>query len=356
MTPMPFAVVGAGWRAEFYMRIAAALPERFSLVGVVARSAARRDELAQCGVPVYATLDDLLSATTPAFVVTCVPWDANVPLIEELVSRGLPVLSETPPAPDVERLCQVYALDRAGARIQVAEQFIYQPHHAARLAWVASGKLGTPSHVQVSACHGYHGLSLLRHFLGVSFEPVTVRALRFRAPLIAGPGRDGPPRELKMVQSEQVIAWIEFPDRLGIYDFAGDQYFSWVRHQRLLVRGERGEIIDQTASSLRSYDDPLEVRFLRLNTGENGNLEGLCLKGIIAGDEWVYRNPFVPACLSDEEIAMATSLLKMGEYVAGGAPPYPLAQACQDRYLDILIAQAVASGERVASQPQPWHQ
>lgn len=355
MTAIPFAIVGGGWRALFYLRIAHALPDRFTIQGLVVRDADKGRALEQAwGVHTYRTLDDLLAAQSPAFVVASVAWEANPPLLRELAHRQMPVLSETPPAPDLERLRQVWQLVEQGARIQVAEQYIYQPHHAARLALVASGALGSISEAQVSAAHGYHGLSLIRHFLGVRYENARITARQFVSPLIGGPGREGPPTAERMDRSVQTIAWLDYGDRLGVYDFAGDQYFSWVRGQRLLVRGERGEIIDQRASYLLSYREPMYVDFQRQMAGPNGNLEGFYLKGITAGERWMYRNPFAPGALADDEIAIATSLAKMGEYVQGGAEPYPLAEACQDRYLDILIEQAVQSGEAVVSETQPW--
>jgi len=191
--------------------------------------------------------------------------------------------------------------------------------------------------------------------LGIDMAPVAVRAISFEAPLVAGPGRDGPPAEERTAQSQQTIAWLDFPDRLGIYDFGGDQYFSWVRNERLLVRGERGEIIDQSATYLERFDRPIKTTFCREVAGANGNLEGHHLKGITAAGRWLYVNPTAPARLSDEEVAIASLLLEMGAYVDGGTEPYPLAQACQDRYLDMLIARAVETGEIVESQPQPWH-
>ena len=38
MSRIQFGVVGAGWRAEFFLRIAAAAPEHFELPTVVARN------------------------------------------------------------------------------------------------------------------------------------------------------------------------------------------------------------------------------------------------------------------------------------------------------------------------------
>jgi predicted dehydrogenase len=355
MKPIEYAIVGGGWRAEFYLRIARALPERFVVQGMVVRDAAKGQAIEGAwGVPTYRTLDALLQAHRPPFVLTCVSWEANPPLIRELAARGIPVLSETPPAPDVARMAELCALVKQGARIQVAEQYIYQPHHAARLAFARSGALGTISQAQVSAAHGYHGTSLIRHFLGIGYENVRVTARNFRSPLIGGPDRQGAPRGERMTSSSQTIAWLDFGDRLGVFDFTGEQYFSWVRGQRLLVRGERGEINNHEAEYLSDYATPVEVAFRRVSAGANGNLEGLYLKGIVAGDQWVYRNPFAPGRLTDDEIAIATCVAGMAAYVEGGPEVYPLAEACQDRYLDMLIAQAAESGKVVESSTQSW--
>lgn len=355
MSLVEFAIVGAGWRAAFYLRIAQALPERFCVAGLLVRNPDKAAAVeAAWGVPTYPDVETLLATCRPQFVVTSVPWDANPSLLAELAGRGMPVLSETPPARDLDGLREVWRLVEDGARIQVAEQYIYQPHHAARLAFVASGALGRVSQAQVSAAHGYHGISLIRHFLGVGFEDVRLTARTFTAPLVSGPDRAGPPQAERTVQSKQTIAWMDWGDRLAVFDFCGDQYFSWIRNERLLVRGERGEIINHQASYLADYQTPIEVTFRRQEAGPDGNLEGYYLKGIIAGERWVYRNPFAPARLADDEIAVANSLAGMAAYVAGGPEVYPLAEACQDRYLDMLIERAIASGEAVTSETQAW--
>jgi hypothetical protein len=85
-----------------------------------------------------------------------------------------------------------------------------------------------------------------------------------------------------------------------------------------------------------------------------GNLEGYYHKGIVAGGEWVYRNPFAPGRLTDDEIAVATCLDKMAAYAAGGPSFYGLPEASQDHYLGLLIDRAVQSGEAVTTERQPW--
>ena len=44
----------------------------------------------------------------------------------------------------------------------------------------------------------------------------------------------------------------------------------------------------------------------------------------------------------------------MQTYVESGAEFYSVAEACHDRYLDLLIGQAVDTGKTVVAEPQPW--
>ena len=304
------------------------------------------------GVATPGTLDDLL-ASKPEFVVVATPWEATPILLRELTERGVPILSETPPAPDLDGLRALAPLARTG-RIQVAEQYQFQPFHAARLSIARSGRLGRVSEARVSAAHGYHGVDLIRRLLDLDREPLTIRANRFVSPIVAGPGRDGPPVEERIVESETVIAFLDAGDRLGVYDFTEDQYFSWIRSRRVLVRGERGEIDDRNVRSLLDHQTVVGGELVRHDAGHDGNLEGFHLKGITLGDEWVYRNPFVPARLSDDEIAVATCLSRMHEWLGGGPDVCSLADAAQDHYLGLLIADAARTGQAMRTEGHVW--
>jgi len=151
-----------------------------------------------------------------------------------------------------------------------------------------------------------------------------------------------------------VIARLQFGDKLGVYDFTGDQYFSWVRSQRLLVRGEKGEINNLDLSYLADFKTPIHTRFERRDAGQHGNLEGYHHKGYLAGDQWLYQNPYVPARLMDDEIAIAACLESMGHYVETGEDFYSLAEACHDHYLGLVIQEAVKTGKGIRTQEQVW--
>lgn len=359
MGKIRFGIIGGGWRAEFYTRIAEACPERFEVAGAVVRDEAKAASFADTwNVRVYGTLDALLQKETPDFMVVSVPWAACPALLVQLAERDVPALSETPPAPDLAGLLELHAeLAKRGAHVQVAEQYPLQPLHAARQALVDSGRLSRVSQVQLSVAHGYHGMALLRRWLGVGFETAAIRAFVHESPIVKGPGRGGPPEAEQIAVSKQTIATLQFESgRLGIFDFTGDQYFSWIRSPRVLIRGERGEIVNDTIAYLLDYLTPVELPLLRRNAGENGNLEGHYLKGIMAGEQWVYTNPLAPARLTDDELAVASCLLRMDEYIRTGRSYYSLAEASQDHYLSLLIQQAAQSGETVRSEPQPWAQ
>ncbi|AIQ67152.1 Gfo/Idh/MocA family protein [Paenibacillus graminis] len=355
MEKVVFGLVGGGWRAEFYLRIARELPEQFAVGAMFVRNKEKAEALSRTwGVRVYTTIGDFISAASYSFAVVSLKKDISTAYMMRLAEAGIPVLAETPPAPDLEQLKELWNRVGNSATIQIAEQVMFQPMHAARIALAASGRLGTVSQAQVSAAHGYHGISLIRRLLGTGFENASIRAQHFRSPIIQGPQRSGPPSAEARMQSVQTLGALDFGDKLGVFDFTGDQYFSWIRGSRMLVRGERGEIMNHDVSWLQAYDTPVYSRLRRIDAGHGGNLEGFYLKGIMLDGEWLYRNPFAPARLSEDEIAIAESMIRMQRHIGGGPSFYSLAEGSQDQYLALLLEQAAESGETVVSQRQPW--
>ncbi len=347
-----FGLVGSGWRATSFLQVARQLPDRFRVTGLVTRDPGKgRDIEQQWGVRTVRTIAELAD---PEFVVVSVDRTAAPGVIRELVARGLPVLTETPPADDIATLSELVELVRRGARIQVAEQYHLQPLLRAQLAVASGGLLGTVTSAQCSVAHDYHGISLLRRALGIGFERATITAREFCSPLVAGPDRAGDPAEERTVTSRQVTAHLDFGDRLGIYDFADDQYRSWIRSRELLIRGDRGELRGTRVRHLADVRTPLVQDIHRVVAGENGNLEGLFLRGLTLGDRWLYHNPFRPARLNDDEIAVATCLVGMAEHIGGGPDLYSVVDAAQDVYLTTMIRRAIETGGSVVTEPQSW--
>ena len=355
MSAARFAIIGGGFRSNYFLRIARALPALFACSGMVVRDAVRARTVRETwGVPAYPDLDALIAAGRPDFVILSVTKEAVPALLAALAAARLPVLCETPPAPTLHGLLDIWRLVEDGARIQVAEQHGLQPLNAARIAVAQSGLLGQVSHVQLGSTHDYHATGLLRQMLGVGFEAARITARDFTAPAMRGPGRAGPPAEPAMDSETQVLAWLDFPGKLGVYDFTAGQPRSWIRADRVLIRGERGELSGDALRYMKDFRTSVRLELQRIDTGLGNSPESYYHRGYMAGDQWLYENPYPGAALGDDEIAGATMLQRMAGYAGVGPQAYPFAQGAQDQYLALCITEAVARGEPVTTAVQPW--
>jgi len=211
----------------------------------------------------------------------------------------------------------------------------------------------TDAHVAVA--HDYHGLSVLRRALGVTFEDAEITARRDVRSVLPSPSRSGDPVDLAPVETVHATAWLDWGDRLGTYEFDDVQYRSWVRSPTLLVRGVRGELRDEVVRHVGAEGQPLRSTLERVAAGGAGSHEGMFLRGYTLDGQWPYRNAFRPARLPDDELSIARLVADMADHVLQGAPPpYSVAEAAQDQYLQLEVRRAAASGERVRTSPQPW--
>ena len=97
-----FALIGSGWRARMFLDVARVLGT-VRCVGAVVRTPRSLE------VPTFLSLQACLDAVRPDFVLTATPRTATPAAITEAVERGLPVLAETPPAPDLHAMRELWA-------------------------------------------------------------------------------------------------------------------------------------------------------------------------------------------------------------------------------------------------------
>lgn len=358
-------IVGSGFRARTVLRVLQALPGRFEVAGVATRNAGDRAALAARGLPAaglpglpaatYASVAELVDGGRPDLVVLTLPAGAAQPVVRELAAASVPVLTETPAAGTVAELAALQRLVDDGACVHVAEQYHLEPLVGAQLAVAASGLLGTVTDAHVAVAHDYHGLSVLRRALGVTFEDAEITARRDVRTVLPSPSRSGDPEDLAPVETVHATAWLDWGDRLGTYEFDDVQYRSWVRSPALLVRGVRGELRDEVVRHVGADGQPLRSTLERVAAGGAGSHEGMFLRGYTLDGQWLYRNAFRPARLPDDELSIARIVADMADHVVHGAPPpYSVAEAAQDQYLQLEVRRAAASGERVRTSPQPW--
>jgi predicted dehydrogenase len=346
-----FALVGFGFRAAAFHRVAQALPE-LHCVGAVVRAPHRRT----LPVPAFGDLGECVREARPDFLVTAVPPAANPGIITDAVARGLPVLAETPPAPGLPELRALWASVGGSGLVQVAEQYLLMPAHAARLAAVRGGIIGTPTQVQVSSTQLYHAVSLIRGLLGLGYDPAAVRGMRTVGPLLDPLDRAGWIDDPRLKQATTTIATLDFGGgRSGVYDFTTGQTRNLLRFRRLLVRGTHGELHDDEIVHMPAPRTITRTSLVRRQSGHDLDLNGFDTETITLDGEVLYRNPYVGHRFNDDEIATAALLDAMAGWVRGaGPPPYPLAEGMQDHLLALAIEEAAGTGQEITTTTEAW--
>ena len=176
--PLRLAIIGTAKRSDYlYGPLIKALPDEVELVAVWGRRADSVERLGKSlGVPAFTDLDRLMRETAPEIGVASVNYHANGEVGLMAVEAGLHVLLETPIA---HKLSQADAIIAAaherGLKIEIAEQFHRRPLEQIKLKLIASGLFGRV-HTAFNdfAGHGYHGVSVLRSYLGFDAKPLQV--------------------------------------------------------------------------------------------------------------------------------------------------------------------------------------
>ena len=353
--PVRFAIVGSGWRSEFFLRIAQAVPEHFEVVGVLARTQEAASRItSRWGVHTVATISELLGRG-PEFVIASVSWESMPLVVQELVDVGAQVLSETPPAPDLEGLRGLWNDVGTRARVQVAEQYLLMPGHAARLAVANEGVIGVPTGVEVASTHLYHAVSMIRGFLSVGLDDVLVNARTFEAPLLDPLTPQGWVDNPRPRPIHTTVATVDFGEgKMGLYNFVDNQWWNPLRARRLVIRGSLVEIVEVAVTRMTN-DGPVTSPIVYRRTGVDMNLEGNDLIHASFDGKVIYRNPFIGTRLSEDDIAVAAILEAMGRWTRDEArEPYPLAQACQDHAIGLAIERSAREGMDVVVSSEPW--
>ena len=324
-----YGIVGAGWRSEFYLRIAALLPDTFKVSGIYIRNPEKQVEFAEkYNVKIVTSLYELLN-TDFDFIVSCVNKAGICDTVRELGSKNIPLLTETPIGTSNKEIDDFLSEIKPDWRVQVAEQFHFQPRNMAIKSVIESGVLGEVNQVQLSCCHDYHAASLIRFFLETKEEIPETSSFTLPDTVTRYNSRGGILKEPQTVTTDEKFVVLRFKGKTALYDFNYEQYFSDIRASRIVIRGTNGEIRNNECTYLKD-GIPHSFTLRRNSYGTNENLDGYTLVNITAEGRVVYENPFKGSRLSDEEIAVATCLLNMKKYLETGVPFYTLREAATD--------------------------
>ena len=321
-----YLIVGSGYRAEYFGRAARQYPDLFRALFLCRSEEKVRLMREHTGIPATVSLSECLSFQ-PDFAVVAVDRGHMADVIEEWAGRGFPVVAETPVAADPEQLERIEALGRAGARIVSCEQYPRQPILAAGLREIEAGTIGTPSSLYISLLHDYHAAGLIRRALQIGRdEPYTVTGACQKISAARTDSRtdafyDGQPQD-----DERTAAVVRFSSgKLAVYDFASIQYRSYIRSRHLTVRGSRGEWTDTAVLYLDENNQPQRKMLLPVIPEKYRLLDTQALRD--KRRNWTAE--LAPDTVQDE-FAVASFLLDMGDYLHGSECPYPLWEALED--------------------------
>ena len=366
------AILGTAARSSYlYGPLLAALPE-VELVSIWGRSVDSARKLGESlGVPWYTDLEKLKRETAPQIAVVSVAYSANGEAGLMAVESGLHVLLETPIAHKLSEAAAIIAAAQArGLKVEVAEQFHRRPLEQIKLKLLESGLFGRVySSFNDFAGHGYHGVSVMRSYLGFDAVPVQVQGAVRSYELAPHWARLSASREARTETQEHGI--IEFAGgQLGLYhwtDVGYDSPLRWWRSSRFLAEKGMGittgmglEVQEQLTLLAGGGEAPrllkLERRFERVDGG--------ALIAMLAhtGDPDLpivrWDNPFRPQTPGhgpqwhDDEIGVAGCILSLVNAVQKDIEPtYGARQAYLDQEITLAIRQSAREGGRPVGLP-----
>lgn len=349
---LSYIIVGSGYRAEYFGRIAKAHPDVFRAL-FLCRSREKADKMtADTGIAATTDERECLSFR-PDFAVIAVDRAHVEPVAEEWINKGFPVVTETPVGDTPEQLLRLWELGQRGAKIVCSEQYHRQNVLMSGLSAVKEGLIGEPSSMYISLVHEYHAASLIRRALLVpAGEGFTVRAVNQKTRAVKTDSRTSAFWDNEEAEISRDTALVSFSSgKFAVYDFDSIQYRSFIRARHLSVRGSRGEWSDATLL----YADERGVPQRKL-LGADMPEKYRCLDTQTLRDRRKIPSNELNCDTAQDEFAIASILLDMEGYLKGGPSPYPLSEALEDAYFAVKLKEALASPHApVTSEKMPWH-
>jgi predicted dehydrogenase len=373
--PLRVAIIGTAARSNYmYGPILKALPGEVTLVSVWGRTEASAKKLGESlGVPWFTDIGKLTKETNPQIGIVCVTYSANGEVGLMAVEHGLHVLLETPIA---HKLSEADAIIREAhqreLKVEVAEQFHRRPLEQMKLKLIKSGLFGRVyTAFNDFAGHGYHGVSVLRSYLGFDAKPIQVVGAVQHNQLTPHwstlENKFGPRKE---TQEHGIITFEE--GQVGIFhwtDVGYDSALRWWRSSRFLAEKGMGISVgvgintDEKLTLLSPDGEApqfitIERQFERVDGGalvamvaHTGNPEIPVIR---------WENPFRPVTKGhgvqwhDDEIGVAGCLMSLVYAVRNNKnPSYGAEQARLDQEIILAIQKSAKENGIPVKLPLP---
>ncbi len=356
MEKTKIVLVGFGYRARYFYRIAKYIDSEFEISAIVIRNKDKVSEVfEETNIFTTVDLEEALSIDHD-YVVLSVSKNNITGMLEVLFEKGEKVLCETPPATNVEELERLYELyKKYDAKIQVAEQYPFWAIYSSYKKIIEIGYIGEPQMLKLSKAHGYHGAALIREFFNSGFKNVAITGKSFELYVIRTSERSGLYFDGQQKKITREVLTMEYEDgKVCLWDFTPELYFSHFLSQNIEITGYKGQIVDTTVKYLNDEFVPVCENIVRYDRGVYQNREW-SHQNMTVGNVELYRTPFPNARLNDDELAIATCMRKMKDYVDSGTEFCKFEYSLQDTYVSILMNEALENPfKTVKSKEMIW--
>ena len=340
-----FAIIGASKRSDYlYGLLLITLKDDVELVGVWGRSEEKARALGEkYHVPWFTDLEQMQAEIQPEAAVVSVAYAANGEVGRRVVELGLHALFETPIAHELADADAIIAGAAArGMKIEIAEQYYRRPNERIKDALIQAsifGRVNTAYNDFMG--HDYHGVSLIRSYIGFDAPVVSVNGATAQfptAPHYAWIEQTFGPRD-----EHWEHAVLHFGDgRLGFFhwtDIAYDSPLRWLRSTKFFA--EKGMAVgDQVTLITPDGKDPQPIHIER-RFHNVGGMETLSELVAHTNPEIVWRNPFRGYHMDDEMISVADCLMSLVRAIREDtAPEYGPVQARTDQAITLAMLES----------------
>lgn len=266
-------IVGSGWRAFFYYRVIKALPEKFNFLAMLTRSEETASRLSkEHGIKVTTSKEECIKLS-PDLVVVASSKSNIAETAMEWAGLGFEVLMETPAGINEEQFSALINFPFKD-KIQVAEQYHRYPRFQAMKKLLDRHIIGDLIDMYFSFCHDYHGVSMIRFFMGDLKNAKIISSVSYPFKMLETGARAGITYAGDLKEYKRNITILELEkNRHVIYDFSGVQYHTEIKSSRVSLQGSLGEMLDDRFSYAREIAkgeklDSKEVNSKEVNSKE----------------------------------------------------------------------------------------
>ena len=367
MDRVKIALVGAGRRGSgTYLPIIAKMDEDLELVAVCDVDAAKAEQCAsEYGAPYFADVAAMVEATHPEIAAVVVNPNRNHEAGVPLSQMGVSYCTETPIDTDLGWADKmIAAAEENHVKLEVCENYYRAPGERIKRALILEGVFG-----KVLAAyndfngHGYHGVSLIRSYIGFDVKATRVIGMRKEFPVQPHSYR-GETRDTEDWQH----GLIEFENgSVGVFNFSGLSYGSPLRwHNTSKFYAERGMCV---GSGQRGYTGREQIAILnadanerlaivterRSTTAKDGSE---VFDAMIArtepdtGLEVAWENPLRKYSLNDGQLSVASQLMSIADAHRNDAEPeYGALNGRVDQEVALAMAKSWSSGSAAVELP-----